>query len=323
MDKGFGDTFDRFTKATGIKWLVITVTGWLGISCGCEYRRKLFNKWFPYKQKIKMNKKITLKEILDPIDPKVFWLKYWNKKHLVIRRNKFKDLFTWNDFDKYLNQYPNMTGLQILDYRKDGDGRWCLDKVKKKKLKLPMLSKDKIYELWSKWGKSLVLPAAQDQKQDLVSILFELEKYFQRGFCNVYASPRANSKSFPAHADQTENFLFHTEGKVKWTIYKEFAPDKPKEILDEFILEAGDLLYIPQYQYHKVDTVGPRILISVHFENKPQQSLKKFKISTEKENKRNRWYDFKPKQEKENKPKAAKWRMQSMNWKKKYFRDKI
>lgn len=270
-----------------------------------------------------MNKKITLKEILDPIDPKVFWLKYWNKKHLVIRRNKFKNLFTWNDFDKYLNQYPNMTGLQILDYRKDGDGRWCLDKVKKKKLKLPMLSKDKIYELWSKWGKSLVLPAAQDQKQDLVSILFELEKYFQRGFCNVYASPRANSKSFPAHSDNTENFLFHTEGKVKWTIYKEFAPNKPKEILDEFVLEAGDLLYIPQYQYHKVDTVGPRILISVHFENKPQQSLKKFKISNEKENTRNKWYDFKPKQEKQDKPKTSKWRMNSPSWKKKYFRDKI
>tara|TARA_R100000231_G_scaffold29435_1_gene26113 strand:- start:1034 stop:1189 length:156 start_codon:yes stop_codon:yes gene_type:complete len=50
MDKGFGDTIERFTKATGIKWLVVTITGWLGISCGCEYRRKLLNKWFPYKK---------------------------------------------------------------------------------------------------------------------------------------------------------------------------------------------------------------------------------------------------------------------------------
>ena len=326
MDRGFGDTFDRFTKATGIKWFIITVTGWLGISCGCAYRRELLNKWFPYKQKRKMNKQITLKEILDPIDPKVFWLKYWNKKHLVIRRNKFKNLFTWHDFNRYLNQYPHMNGLQILDYRKDGDGRWCLDKIKKKQLKLPMLSKQKIYEMWAKWGKSFVLPFAEHQKKDLVDILFELEKYFEKGYCNVYCSPRANSKSFPAHSDQTENFLFHTEGKVKWTIYKEFAPDKPKEILDEFVLEAGDLLYIPQYQYHKVDTVGPRILISVHFSNKPKQSLKQFRITSTKENKRNRWYDWKPKLY-DSKGRATdtgkKWRMQSNSWKKKYFRDKI
>ena len=75
MDKGFGDTFDRFTAATGIKWLIITVTGWLGINCGCKYRRELLNKWFPYKQKNKMNKHITIKDILDPINPDLFFKK--------------------------------------------------------------------------------------------------------------------------------------------------------------------------------------------------------------------------------------------------------
>ena len=292
-DKGFGDTFERFSKATGIKWLIITVTGWFGLNCGCEYRRKLLNKWFPYKQNKKMNKKITLDDILDPISPKVFFMEYWNKKHLVIRRNKFKNLFTWNDFDKYLNQYPDMKGLQIIDYRLDGDGRWCLDKVRKGQLKLPMLKKDTVYKLW-KEGKSFVLPFAEYQKKDLVDICHEFERYFEKGQCNVYASPRANSKSFPAHSDNTENFLFHTEGKVKWTIYKEFAPNKPKEILEEFVLEAGDLLYIPQYQFHKVDTIGPRILISVHFKNKPRQALNNFQITTIKGNKRKKWYDWVP-----------------------------
>ena len=92
-DRGLGDTIDRFTQATGIKWLVVTVTDWFGVSCGCKYRRKLLNKWFPYKQKKKMNKQITLEDILDPISPKVFFSEYWGKKHLIIRRNKFKDLF--------------------------------------------------------------------------------------------------------------------------------------------------------------------------------------------------------------------------------------
>jgi len=322
MDRGFGDTFDRFTRATGIKWLIITVTGWLGIPCGCKQRQELLNKWFPYKNKIEM-KRITLEEILDPIDPKTFFTEYWGKKHLVIRRNKFKNLFTWNDFNEYMNRYPVMKGLQILDYRKEGDGRWCLDKVQKGQLKLPMLKKKDIFHIWNNVGKSFVLPFSEYQKKDLVDILFQFERYFGHGQANVYVSPKKGSKSFPAHADQTENFLFHTEGQVKWTIYKEFSPGKPKEILEEFILEAGDLLYIPQYQYHKVDTIGPRILISVHFPNKPKQSLDNFTITSVDQSNRDKWYNWKPKLYDNKGKKVTEWRMQSNTWKKKYFRDKI
>ena len=292
-DRGLGDTIDRFTQATGIKWLVVTVTDWFGVSCGCKYRRKLLNKWFPYKQKKKMNKQITLEDILDPISPKVFFSEYWGKKHLIIRRNKFKDLFTWADFSHYMNQYPAMKGMQILDYRKEGDGRWCLDKVRKGQLKLPKLSKRDVYHQWNN-GKSIVLPFAEYQNKDMVDICHEFERYFRNGQSNIYCSPRANSKSFPAHSDQTENFLFHTEGKVKWTIYKEFAPAKPNEILEEVILEAGDFLYIPQYQYHKVDTVGPRILISVHFANKDKQCLSNFKIGKLGDTNRSKWYNWTP-----------------------------
>ena len=292
MDRGFGDTFERFSKATGLKWLIITITGWFNVNCGCEYRRKLFNKWFPYKQKQNnKNMKITIDEILDPISPKLFFKEYWNKKHLVIRRNKFKNLYTWQDFDKYLNQYPGIKGLQIVDY--NGHEKWCLDKVKKGELKLPMLSKQEVYDEWKK-GKTFVLPFAEYQKKELVDICFELERYFDKGQSNVYCSPSANSKSFPAHSDNTENFLFHTEGRVKWKIYKEFAPQKPKEILDEFTLEAGDLLYIPQYQFHEVVAIEPRILISVHFSNKPKQSLSGFKVTPISKNKRKKWYDWTP-----------------------------
>ena len=292
MDKGFGDTFERFSKATGLKWLIITITGWFNVNCGCEYRRKLFNKWFPYKQKQNnKNMKITIDEILDPISPKLFFKEYWNKKHLVIRRNKFKNLYTWQDFDKYLNQYPGIKGLQIVDY--NGHEKWCLDKVQKGELKLPMLSKQEVNDEWKK-GKTFVLPFSEYQKKELVDICFELERYFERGQANVYCSPKSESKSFPAHSDNTENFLFHTEGKVKWKIYKEFAPQKPKEILDEFTLEAGDLLYIPQYQFHKVVAIEPRILISVHFSNKPKQSLSGFKVTPISKNKRKKWYDWTP-----------------------------
>ena len=126
------------------------------------------------------------------------------------------------------------------------------------------------------------------------------------------------SKSFPAHGDNTENFLFHTEGKTKWTIYKEFLPSKEKTILQEFILTPGDLLYIPSYQYHKVDALEPRILISIHFKNKKEQSLNKFKITTIEESGRDKWYDLSPPKQKINKPTPAR-RMNKARWSKPYF----
>ena len=67
-----------------------------------------------------------------------------------------------------------------------------------------MYTKYGIHELWKK-GKSIVIPFASYESKQLVDVLFEFEKYFKRGQVNIYASPKAGSKSFPAHGDQTEN----------------------------------------------------------------------------------------------------------------------
>jgi hypothetical protein len=45
--KGFGDTVEKFTKATGIKRVVDTITKG---GCGCDQRRDSLNRMFPYKK---------------------------------------------------------------------------------------------------------------------------------------------------------------------------------------------------------------------------------------------------------------------------------
>ena len=45
--KGFGDTVEKFTKATGIKKVVDTVTKG---DCGYNKRRDTLNRMFPYKK---------------------------------------------------------------------------------------------------------------------------------------------------------------------------------------------------------------------------------------------------------------------------------
>jgi len=48
--KGLGDTIENFAQATGIKSLVQMGTNMVGKKdCGCDKRKKILNKAFPYK----------------------------------------------------------------------------------------------------------------------------------------------------------------------------------------------------------------------------------------------------------------------------------
>ena len=46
---GLGDDIEKFTKATGIKKVVDTISRGLNIPCGCAARKGALNKIFPYK----------------------------------------------------------------------------------------------------------------------------------------------------------------------------------------------------------------------------------------------------------------------------------
>lgn len=48
QSKGLGDTVEKITKATGIKKVVDTVFDALGKDCGCDKRKDVLNKMFPY-----------------------------------------------------------------------------------------------------------------------------------------------------------------------------------------------------------------------------------------------------------------------------------
>jgi len=50
--KGFGDTIEAITEATGIKAVVETFSKATGIDCGCDKRKETLNKLFPYNRNI-------------------------------------------------------------------------------------------------------------------------------------------------------------------------------------------------------------------------------------------------------------------------------
>jgi len=49
--KGLGDSIEKFTKATGIKKVVDTVSKAVDKNCGCEERKDTLNRLFPYDYK--------------------------------------------------------------------------------------------------------------------------------------------------------------------------------------------------------------------------------------------------------------------------------
>ena len=46
--KGLGDSIEKITKATGIKKVVETVAKVVDKDCGCDDRKDVLNRLFPY-----------------------------------------------------------------------------------------------------------------------------------------------------------------------------------------------------------------------------------------------------------------------------------
>lgn len=193
------------------------------------------------------------------------------KEWLVVKGNgekRFKDYFSWREMDSYLNGYglsnhDRMPQLQIVHSK----GKYCHKKDKWKK------QKREIFEHW--WnGDSFILTLCEFLNSTMWNQCVDFEEYFGRGQANIYMSSRKDAKCFAIHGDTTENFLFHVRGTVRWYIYNETTHDCPnhKATIDKVIdLEEGDLLYLPPKLYHKVETLGPRISISFHF-NPPKEA---------------------------------------------------
>jgi mannose-6-phosphate isomerase-like protein (cupin superfamily) len=61
------------------------------------------------------------------------------------------------------------------------------------------------------------------------------------------------------HFDQSHNFFIQGQGKTLWKIYND------KELFKEYIVEEGDLVYIPKNLMHSVESLCPRFAVSLIF----------------------------------------------------------
>lgn len=68
--KGFGDTLEQITEATGIKAAVEMFSKATGIDCGCEERKAKLNELFSYTRKVNCLTESDYNVLTGLIDPK-------------------------------------------------------------------------------------------------------------------------------------------------------------------------------------------------------------------------------------------------------------
>lgn len=78
---------------------------------------------------------------------------------------------------------------------------------------------------------------------------------------NIYTALTSKTIGFGKHVDHMEIFFWQVIGKTKWSVF--VTHDNPKV----FVLEPGDILYVPSSMPHEVVSLTPRVGVSISVEN--------------------------------------------------------
>lgn len=212
--------------------------------------------------------------LVDPIPVSDFFLNYWEKQPLVIKRSApayFSSLLSLDDVDRVITatdlRYPNLTlknaeqPVSAEEYTMAGDA----------------LDVAKVYQLYQE-GSTIALAYLDTVIPELTSLCRSLESDFSFPFqANVYLTP-ARAKGAKHHFDSHDVFVLQLLGTKQWSCYgtpvelplreQEFDPSVHErgEVSLEFELGPGDLAYIPRGVVHDArsgETVSLHITLGV------------------------------------------------------------
>jgi len=197
-------------------------------------------------------------KLIAPIDPTVFFEEYWEKKPLVVRRNKpdyYWDLLTLREFDRVLTTQM-LTHPQCFvtnASRPVAPEEYTFD--------TGVIDVARLYQQFADGG-TIVFNQLQQFIPPLAELCRSLEREISLHFqCNIYCTP-SKAQGFPTHYDSHDVFVLQIHGTKHWVLYNQpivlpfkgqpFRRDEtPKgEPTAQFDLAPGDLLYLPRGIMH-------------------------------------------------------------------------
>jgi ribosomal protein L16 Arg81 hydroxylase len=200
---------------------------------------------------------LSLSKLIAPTPEEEFRTLYWERQPLIIHRKNpdfYGDLFTLEDFDqaamRYANYFKmaNATTKKFKNYRKSfTEGlEATLEDVRA--------------------GSTLVLDQLHDREPKMGRLCRVLAAQLGHRFqTNLYLTP-PNGRGFTPHFDNHDVFILQVMGSKLWKIEKQLRkyPSKDEGMDDEserelrgdlhsFVLEQGDLIYIPRGFVHAAE----------------------------------------------------------------------
>lgn len=208
----------------------------------------------------------TFESLINPVTPKVFLTKFWEKQYLHVPRNQpglFETLFSLGDIDCWLRSTRTGPMESVLTTPPTGSEEGA-QRCRPEDVKI-----DELYEAFSK-GHSIVLNYLENSWPPLFGLVKSLGKAFgaQIGV-NMYLTPKG-SQTFSVHTDDHDVFVLQVQGEKVWRLYelrnlavmrmdykqdlaftREWGQSRLEgPLLEELTLRPGDVLYVPRGMPH-------------------------------------------------------------------------
>ena len=217
-----------------------------------------------------------LQKLLGPTSLDLYFERYWEREHLWIPAHasaSYEDLLPLGQFDAYLSRndvrYPaikivkSARNVPLNDYaRQIKLGSYASD---------GLIDMDLVADAYRKGG-TVVVQLMEKSFVNLAVFSEALGAFFQTGVAvHGFLTP-PGAQGLGAHYDTASAFLIQLRGSKRWRLFgleveaptpdQTFDASKPikGEPLDEIMLRAGDVVYIPRGLPHEGLTVDEESL---------------------------------------------------------------
>ncbi|MGN1056927.1 MAG: JmjC domain-containing protein [Comamonas sp.] len=210
--------------------------------------------------------------LLGGISPEKFMRTYWHKKPLLIRQAipGFKPVLNRAE----LLALAGQDGVEARLIEQFGEGEWKLSHGPFPRRKLPSLSKP---------GWTALVQGVDLHNQAAHELLQQFRFVPDARMDDLMISFATDQGGVGAHFDNYDVFLLQAHGKRRWRIGRQknlaLQADKPLKILEhfepeeEFVLEPGDMLYLPPKYAHDGIAEGECMTYSIGFRSPKQDEM--------------------------------------------------
>jgi ribosomal protein L16 Arg81 hydroxylase len=225
----------------------------------------------------------TLEWLLRPTDWKAFVTDYWEQRPFTLSRSDegyFHSLLTLKDMDQILSSH-SLTHPSVQLVKKSGPVPPPQYTTEVDVKGVPVRGVVDLVKLFAEYqhGATIILDHLHRSWVPLGRLCASMEQFFSHPTqTNVYLTP-PGAQGFSAHYDTHDVFIMQMAGSKRWRLYNSPVqlplpsnsypypgPDPGKPIAD-FVLRAGDVLYLPRGHVHDAvtsDSVSLHITLGIN-----------------------------------------------------------